>query len=141
MEIPPELNAYLELLEGSTTAAASGKVATSSTATSSSAAMAGFINKGEGEFESSSSQAALDEMVESVLGSLEKLIAGEELTEEEEDELMSSVWIYFTDSGGQPQFHELPPLFMMSHRSSLCLGCPTGWTTILLMNTIRMASV
>ena len=112
VEIPPELNAYLELLEGSTTAAA-----TSSTA-SGSAAMAGKSSssgKGEGELESSSSQneaAALDAMVESVLGSLEKLIAGKELTEEEEDELMSSVWIYFTDSGGQPQFHELLPLFI-----------------------------
>ena len=112
VEIPPELNAYLELLEGSTTAAATGFTA------SGSAAMAGKSSssgKGEGELESSSSQneaAALDVMVESVLGSLEKLIAGEELTEEEEDELMSSVWIYFTDSGGQPQFHELLPLFI-----------------------------
>ena len=111
MEIPPELNAYLELLEGSTTAAASGKVATSSTAARSSVAMAGFISKGEAKLESSSSQVALDDMVESVLGSIEKLIAGDELTEEEEDELMSSIWIYFTDSRGQPQFHELLPLF------------------------------
>ena len=112
VEIPPELDAYFELLEGSTTAAA-----TSSTA-SSSAAMAGKSSssgKGEGKLESSTSHneaAALDAMVKSVLGSLEKLIAGEELTEEEEDELMSSVWIYFTDSGGQPQFHELLPLFI-----------------------------
>ena len=118
VEIPPELNAYLELLEGSTTAAASGKVATSPT-TSGSATMAGesatSSGKSKGKLESFSSQneaAALDEMVESMLGSLEKLIAGEELTEEEEDELMSSVWIYFTDSGGQPQFHELLPLFI-----------------------------
>ena len=112
VEIPPELNAYLELLEGSTTAAATGSTA------SGSGVMAGKLSssgKGEGELESSSSQneaAALDAMVESVLGSLEKLIAREELTEEEEDELMSSVWIYFTDSGGQPQFHELLPLFI-----------------------------
>ena len=112
VEIPPELNVYLELLEGSTTAAATGSTA------SGSGVMAGKLSssgKGEGELESSSSQneaAALDAIVESVLGSLEKLIAGEELTEEEEDELMSSVWIYFTDSGGQPQFHELLPLFI-----------------------------
>ena len=118
VEIPPELNDYLELLEASMTAAAAGMVATSSTATSRLAAMAGKSSssgKAEGELGSSSSKneaAALDEMVESLLGSLEKLIAGEELTEEEEDELMSSVWIYFTDSGGQPQFHELLPLFI-----------------------------
>ena len=118
VEIPPELNDYLELLEGSMTAAAAGMVATSSTATSRLAAMASKSSssgKAEGELGSSSSKnevAALDEIVESLLGSLEKLIAGEELTEEEEDELMSSVWIYFTDSGGQPQFHELLPLFI-----------------------------
>ena len=115
VEIPPELNAYLELLEGST-ATATEKVATSSTTTtSSSASMASKLSfSSKGKLEScsfSEKEAAVDEMVDSVLGSLEKLIAGEQLTEEEEDELMSSVWIYFTDSGGQPQFHELLPLF------------------------------
>ena len=117
VELTPEI---LELLEAFTTAAVSGKVATSSTASSSSAAMAGesassLPSTEKGELESSSSQkeaAALEEMIESVLGSLEKVIAGEELTEEEEDELISSIWIYFTDSGGQPQFHELLPLFI-----------------------------
>ena len=113
----PESNSYLELLEGSITAAATGMVhvATSSTATSRLAAMAGESSSSGRSHATSSSKneaATLDEMVESLLGSLKKLIAGEELTEGEEDELMSSVWIYFTDSGGQPQFHELLPLFI-----------------------------
>ena len=133
----PESNSHLELLEGSTTAAAAGMVATSSTTTRNLATMAGKSSSSgclhatssskneataldknvESLLGSSSSQlqneaAALDVIVKSLLGSLEKLIAGEELTEEEEDELMSSVWIYFTDSGGQPQFHELLPLFI-----------------------------
>ena len=117
VELTPEI---LELLEAFTTAAVSGKVATSSTASSSSAAVAGesassLPSTEKGELESSSSQkeaAALEELIESVLGSLKKVIAGEELTEEEEDKLISSIWIYFTDSGGQPQFHELLPLFI-----------------------------
>ena len=33
----------------------------------------------------------------------------------------TSVWIYFTDSGGQPQYHELLPLFVRSISSALCV--------------------
>ena len=115
VEIPPELNAYLELLEGSTTAAASEMVSTSSksTVTSGLATVASKLSSScKAKHESFYSPKEAVVLVDSMLGSLEKLIAGVELTEEEEDELMSSVWIYFTDSGGQPQFHELLPLFI-----------------------------
>ena len=112
VELPPELIAYLELLEESTTAT-TNKVATSSPAANTMADESSSCGKGKHESSSSQNEAAaLEEMIESVLGSLEKVIAGEELTEEEEDEVMSSIWIYFTDSGGQPQFHELLPLFI-----------------------------
>ena len=57
-------------------------------------------------------EAALKEMIDSVFGKLEKLISGEELSDEEAEELFCSIWVYFTDSGGQPQFHELLPLFI-----------------------------
>ena len=33
----------------------------------------------------------------------------------------SSKWVYFTDSGGQPQYHELLPLFVHQISSALCV--------------------
>ena len=34
---------------------------------------------------------------------------------------LKSKWVYFTDSGGQPQYHELLPLFMRRISSALCV--------------------
>ena len=124
MIIPDEIKEYLDLLEMSpaTSAVASEKVATSSMATASSgdssSTMVGVASSSlpsDGEIQSPSSSdeaAALKEMIDSVFGTLEKLISGEELSEEEAEELLSSIWVYFTDCGGQPQFHELLPLFI-----------------------------
>ena len=39
--------------------------------------------------------------------------------------ILSSKWVYFTDSGGQPQYHELLPLFIRSISSALCVTCLT----------------
>ena len=35
--------------------------------------------------------------------------------------VLNSKWVYFTDSGGQPQYHELLPLFVRSISSALCV--------------------
>ena len=35
--------------------------------------------------------------------------------------ILKSKWVYFTDSGGQPQYHELLPLFVRSISSALCI--------------------
>ena len=35
--------------------------------------------------------------------------------------ILSSKWLYFTDSGGQPQYHELLPLFVHHISSALCV--------------------
>ena len=43
---------------------------------------------------------------------LEKLVSEKGLSEEEAERLFSREWVYFTDSGGQPQFHEVLPLFI-----------------------------
>ena len=92
----------------------------------------------KGKLEPSISQneaAALEEMIKSVLGSLEKMIAREEFSEEEEDELISSIWIYFTDSGAmQLQFHELlsilyslcPSVILISWLSNMVDDHPPG---------------
>ena len=37
------------------------------------------------------------------------------------EHLFSSKWLYFTDSGGQPQYHELLPLFVHRVSSALCV--------------------
>ena len=37
--------------------------------------------------------------------------------------ILKSKWVYFTDSGGQPQYHELLPLFVHSISSALCVTC------------------
>ena len=34
---------------------------------------------------------------------------------------LKTKWVYFTDSGGQPQYHELLPLFMRRISSALCV--------------------
>ena len=57
-------------------------------------------------------ESALKEEIDSLFEKLEKLILAEELSEEHIDELFSSIWVYFTDTGGQSKFHELIPLFI-----------------------------
>ena len=37
------------------------------------------------------------------------------------EDFFSSKWLYFTDSGGQPQYHELLPLFVHRISSALCV--------------------
>ena len=37
------------------------------------------------------------------------------------EQLLKSKWIYFTDCGGQPQYHELLPLFVRRISSALCV--------------------
>ena len=36
-------------------------------------------------------------------------------------QLLKSLWVYFSDCGGQPQYHELLPLFVRSISSALCV--------------------
>ena len=57
-------------------------------------------------------ESALKKEIDLLFEKLEKLILAEELSEEDIDELFSSIWVYFTDTGGQPKFHELIPLFI-----------------------------
>ena len=70
----------------------------------------------------SSEAAALKATIESVFATLEKVIAGEELSKEEVEELFSSDWVLFTDCGGQPQFHELLPLFIQEITSLIVVS-------------------
>ena len=70
-------------------------------------------DESDGEEQSSTSDLdAVREVIKSVIGALEKVISGEELSEVEAEELLRSIWVYIIDCGGQPQFHELLPLFI-----------------------------
>ena len=118
--IPSELKAYLEQLEASATTddvdctlsgeatAAGGFEIGEPLGEDGASAFALPDDKGPTPDEA----AVLKEMIDGVLGKLQKLIAGEELSDEDVEELFSAEWIYLTDSGGQPQFHELLPLFV-----------------------------
>ena len=129
MIIPDKIKEFLELLEMSPPPTlAAKKVATGSSATASSdnsrVTVVGVASSSpvpsDGETQSPSSS-SLDEeaAVKEVIGTLEKLISEEELNEEEAEELLSSIWVYFTDCGGQPQLHELLPLFICEVSSVL----------------------
>ena len=133
MIIPDEMKEFLELLEVTPPpTSASEEMATSSSATASSTDSRPTVvgvasNSPVGEIQSPPSssldeEAAVKEVIDSVFGTLEKLISGEELTGEEADELLSSIWVYFTDCGGQPQFHELLPLFIREVSSVLVVS-------------------
>lgn len=54
----------------------------------------------------------MKEMIDSIYGKLEKVIAGDVLREDEVEDLLEYVWIRFTDSGGQPQLYEFLPMFI-----------------------------
>ena len=41
------------------------------------------------------------------------------------EQLLNSLWVYFSDCGGQPQYHELLPLFVHCISSALCVTCLT----------------
>ena len=116
--IPEEMKEYLEQLEmfAATTSDGNSPSATTSADDSTTPVMGGASTSLpcdiEAESHSSEEEAVLKEMIDSIFGTLEKVIAGDDLTEDEVEELFSSIWIYFTDSGGQPQFHELLPLFI-----------------------------
>ena len=111
--IPEEMKEYLEQLEMFTATTSDGNVSDSTTSTVGGASIS-LPSDVEAESPTSSEEetAALKEMVDSIFVTLEKVIAGDDLSEDEVEELFSSIWIYFTDSGGQPQFHELLPLFI-----------------------------
>ena len=130
--IPNELKEYLEQLEVSSIESDSESVASSLS----------FVSSGDDltsedshslqssiedtttlpSIDESSEAAVLKATIESVFATLEKAIAGEELSEEEVEELFSSDWVLFTDCGGQPQFHELLPLFIQEITSLIIVS-------------------
>ena len=132
-DVPEELKAYLQQLEATVAETTSHSEAGTSPADLSSsssvessmpstASEASAVFRENVDANSSNEEAVLNEMIDSVLEKLQKLIAGEELTDEEAEELFSAEWIYLTDSGGQPQFHELLPLFVRDVSSILVVS-------------------
>ena len=114
-EIPDDMKKLLEQLEESMSTTASKNVSSAGAdnKSSSTPAMSGAsVSLPPDSPLSLNEEAALKEMIDSVFGKLERLISGENLSGEDVEELFSSVWVYFTDSGGQPQFQELLPLFV-----------------------------
>ena len=74
-----------------------------------------------GSFDTGSTTTVLDEAiskaVESLVSEVEhQLKVGEQECERvvtnQEGELFDSTWVYISDSGGQPQFHDISPLFI-----------------------------
>ena len=126
--IPYELEEYLEQLEASADTTVSENVASSLAVAASSDALTAEGSTSLQPSGGSQSSTSLDEAaalkvtIESVFATLEKVIAGEELSEEEVEELFSSNWVYFTDCGGQPQFHELLPLFIQEITSLIVVS-------------------
>ena len=47
--------------------------------------------------------------------------AGQDVSPSPLSSILRSKWVYFTDSGGQPQYHELLPLFVRHISSALCV--------------------
>ena len=60
---------------------------------------------------SRSQPAAVKAVIGAVMDKLLKLMSRENLSEGDQEEF-STIWVYITDCGGQPQFHELFPLFI-----------------------------
>ena len=126
--IPSELKEYLEQLEASADTTVSENVISNLAVAANSDALTAEGSTSlqpSGGSQSSTSldeAAALKATINSVFATLEKVIAGEELSEEEVEELFSSDWVYFTDCGGQPQFHELLPLFIQEITSLIIVS-------------------
>ena len=126
--VPNELKEYLEQLEASADTTVCENVASSLPVAASSDALTAegttSLQSSDGSQSSTSldEAAALKATIDSVFATLEKVIAGEELSEEEVEELFSSDWVYCTDYGGQPQFHELLPLFIQEVTSLIVVS-------------------
>ena len=126
--IPNELEEYLEQLEASASTTVRENVASSLPVAASSDALTAEGTTSSQSSDGSQSSTSLDEAaalkatIDSVFATLEKVIAGGELSEEEVEELFSSDWVYCTDCGGQPQFHELLPLFIQEVTSLIVVS-------------------
>ena len=76
---------------------------------------------------SDSCRKAMNKIMNKLLERITKLKSqGKSLTDSKEGQSLSEIilnskWVYFTDSGGQPQYHELLPLFVHSISSALCV--------------------
>ena len=69
-------------------------------------------------------QKAVKEIMEKLLDRISKMRSskgGEEVSAESLSDLVKSKWVYFTDSGGQPEYHELLPLFVRGISAALCV--------------------
>ena len=121
--ISEELKEYLEQLQTTTASTTSQDVASATLSDGASTSSfkstppgavdeASACSPAESEPASENETATLKKMINGIMGKLEKLVVEEGLSEEDAEKLFSKEWIYFTDSGGQPQFHELLPLFV-----------------------------
>ena len=123
MAIPTELKEYLEQLEASTAAVSENAPSSLPLAASSDALTEGTTSSDGSQSSTSLDEAAaLKVTINSIFATLEKVIAGEELSEEKVEELFTSDWVYLTDCGGQPQFHELLPLFIQEITSLIVVS-------------------
>ena len=66
-------------------------------------------------------QKAMKKIMDKLVQRIKKLKSGEQSANPLSYLPRTSVWVYFTDSGGQPQYHELLPLFVHSISSALCV--------------------
>ena len=65
-------------------------------------------------------QKAMKKIMEKLVERINKLRSGEQ-SASPISSLPVTIWVYFTDSGGQPQYHELLPLFVRSISSAICV--------------------
>ena len=73
---------------------------------------------------SNTCQKAVKEIMEKLLDRISKMCSSkgeEEGSAESLSDLIKSKWVYFTDSGGQPEYHELLPLFVRGISAALCV--------------------
>ena len=74
-------------------------------------------------------QKAMDEIMQKLLERITKLrssVGREEISTDSLSNLvLKSKWVYVTDSGGQPEYHEILPLFVRCISSALCVTCLT----------------
>ena len=81
------------------------------------------------EVSSVACQRAMKKIVDKLVQSITKLKREEgqleALSHPLTEQLLRSLWVYFSDCGGQPQYHELLPLFIHGISSALCVTCLT----------------